>query len=103
MERVYIFFRFFFDCDIDKVKKILLRIAGEDEEVLSNPAPALSFLDFGDSSLNFQLNCYTANIANSSGISFRIREKIINEFRTEGINIPCPQRAVRSMEESAAD
>lgn len=92
-----------YDSDIDKVKKILLRIAGEDEEVLSNPAPALSFLDFGDSSLNFQLNCYTANIANSSGISFRIREKIINEFRKEGINIPFPQRVVRSLEESAAD
>lgn len=90
-----------YDSDIKKVKELLLKIAADDADVLSNPAPSLVFSEFADSSLNFQLNCYTANVFNNSGISFRLRENIINEFRKEGINIPFPQRVVRPI--SGAD
>ncbi len=88
--------------DIAKVKEILLKIAADDPDILKNPSPSLAFLEFADSSLDFQLNCYTANIFNSSGISFRLRENIINSFRKEGINIPFPQRVVRSLEDLSA-
>lgn len=86
-----------YNCNIEKLKQLLLRIANEDPDVLAFPQPTLSFLDFGDSRLNFQLNCYTANIALSAGISFRIREKIINTFREAGISIPFPQRIVHTI------
>lgn len=90
-----------YSSDISLVKETLLSIANNDEDILKMPAPSLAFKDFADSSLNFQLNCYTANVFNSSTISFRIRENIINEFRAKGINIPYPQRVVRSLEEAA--
>lgn len=72
----------------------MLEIAGEDPEVLSSPPPSLQFTDLGDNSLNFQLNCYTANVYSGAGISFRIREKIVERFRENNINIPYPQRVI---------
>lgn len=83
-----------YNSDINKVKAILLEIAGEDPEVLSSPPPSLQFTDLGDNSLNFQLNCYTANVYSGTGISFRIREKIVERFRENNINIPYPQRVI---------
>ncbi len=97
MTRVDINLSVGYNCNIEKLKQLLLRIANDDPDVLAFPAPTLSFLDFGESCLNFQLNCYTANIALSAGISFRIREKIINEFRTAGISIPFPQRIIHNI------
>lgn len=84
--------------DIPKVKEILLQIAWEDTGVLKNPAPALSFLEFADSSLDLQLNCFIANVSQSGEISFRLREKIIKAFRQEGINIPFCQQVIRPAE-----
>lgn len=90
-----------YNSDISLVKETLLSIANNDKDILKMPAPSLAFKDFAESSLNFQLNCYTPNVFNSSAISFRIRENIINEFRAKGINIPYPQRVVRSLKETA--
>lgn len=92
-----------YESDIDKVKEILLKIAADDPDVLSTPAPSVSFADFGDNSLNFQLNCYTANIFINGAISFRLRTAIITEFRKENINIPFPQRVVRPLENGTAN
>ena len=97
MTRVDINLSVDYNCNIEKLKQLLLRIALDDPDVLDFPAPTLSFLDFGESCLNFQLNCYTANIALSAGISFRIREKIINTFREAGISIPFPQRIIHTI------
>lgn len=83
-----------YNSDINKVKAILLEIAGEDPEVLNSPPPSLQFTDLGDNSLNFQLNCYTAKVYSGAGISFRIREKIVERFRENNINIPYPQRVI---------
>lgn len=83
-----------YNSDINKVKAILLEIAGEDPEVLNSPPPSLQFTDLGDNGLNFQLNCYTANVYSGAGISFRIREKIVERFRENNINIPYPQRVI---------
>lgn len=92
-----------YDCDINKVRNILLTIAQEDSGVLKIPAPTLAFIDFADSSLEFQLNCYIANVSKMAEINFRLRENIINTFRKEGIDIPYPQRVVRPILDNQAD
>lgn len=94
MSRVEIKVGVDYNSDINKVKAILLKIASEDPEVLNAPPPSLQFTDLGDNSLNFQLNCYTANVYSGTNISFRIREKIVERFRENNINIPYPQRVI---------
>ena len=92
-----------YDSDLQKVKSLLMQIAAEDPDVLKNPAPSLLFTDLGDSSLNFQLNCYTGDVFKSADISYRVREKVVERFRENNINIPFPQRVVRQINETAAD
>ncbi len=92
-----------YDSNIGQVKDILLTVAEKDSGVLKNPAPSLSFVDFGDSSLDFQLNCYIANVSKTAEISFRLRENIIAAFRDAGINIPFPQRVVHPLIDNLPD
>ena len=91
-----------YDSDLKKVRELLLQIAADDPEVLKNPAPSLLFTDLGDSSLDFQLNCFTNDVFKSGGISYRIREKIIEKFKKNNINIPFPQRVVRQISDVGA-
>lgn len=86
-----------YDSDINQVRDILLSVAQNDSGVLKTPAPVLTFTDFGDSSLDFQLNCYIANVSKTAEVTFRLRENIIKAFREAGINIPFPQRVVRPL------
>lgn len=80
--------------DIDLVKKILLEIPLENKKVLQKPQPFVSFTDFGASSLDFKLSCYTADITNRAGISTDLRERILARFREENIEIPFPQQDI---------
>lgn len=91
-----------YDSDINQVRDILLSVAQNEEGVLKTPAPSLMFTDFGDSSLDFQLNCYISNISRNAEITFRLRENIITAFREAGINIPFPQRVVRPLTDIAS-
>lgn len=83
-----------YESDIAQVRKALLEIAASNKNVLPNPAPAVSINNLGDSSLEFQLVCFTANVFNRGAISDDLREKIITRFRELNINIPFPQRTV---------
>ena len=82
--------------DVPKVKEVLLGLAREVAElypfVLTAPEPIVYFLEFADSSLNFQLivwcNDYTKIWDTKDAINTRIHQR----FAEEGIVIPFPQR-----------
>jgi len=83
--------------DVQKVKQILLRIADEHPEVLTDgsvPGPFVLFREFADSSLNFELRCHIRNIDNRLRVISDINFAIDKAFREEGIVIPFPQRDV---------
>ena len=83
--------------DIQQVKLILLRIADEHPDVLTDgsaPAPFVLFREFADSSLNFELRCHIRNIDNRLRVISDINFAIDKAFREEGIAIPFPQRDV---------
>jgi len=81
--------------DMPKVKRILLEIACEAMEkttwVLSDPAPSVYFLEFGESSLNGQLLLWTNNYDNSWDVQDYMNSRILERFRDEGIEIPFRQ------------
>lgn len=80
--------------DIDKVEELLIKIAEENEYVAKDPKPRVSFRSFGDSSLNFELLCWTDNPAFKGRVIHTINRAIYKRFREEGITIPFPQREV---------
>ena len=96
-----------YECDIDKVEKILIKEALAAAEtvdgLLSDPAPFVRFIPgFGESSLDFTLICRVATFTDQYLAQHEIRKRILARFRTEGISIPFPQRDVHVLRQSAA-
>ncbi|MCC0016691.1 MAG: mechanosensitive ion channel family protein [Rhodobiaceae bacterium] len=83
-----------YDSDPDKVRDVLLEVARDHPGILAFPEPRAYFLDFGASSLDFQLYAYLSDVDNSLSVSSDLRYAILKRFREEGIEIPFPQSDV---------
>jgi len=70
----------------------LLECAKLNDKILKSPSPYVLFSDFGDSSLNFELYCWTSDFASWTEIRSDIRLAIDKAFRDRKIEIPFPQR-----------
>ena len=80
--------------DTEKVRDILLECARAHSRVLQWPEPFVVFQNFGDSSLDFELRCYTADVIWKVIIASDLRFDIDRRFREAGVEIPFPQRVV---------
>ena len=80
--------------DVKLVEKILLEVAAEHKKVVKNPESTVMFSGFGDSSLDFELRCFTSDVMKIMVISSEMRYEIDRKFRENNIEIPFPQRVV---------
>lgn len=80
--------------DLEKVKEMLLDIANAHETVLKEPAPAVFFTGFGDSSLDLLLSCRVPDPLDVFGTKSELRDRINLRFAENNIEIPFPQRDV---------
>lgn len=78
--------------DCEAVTKLLLQIARENDRVLETPQPKVWFKEFGDSSLNFVLLCWIADVSDKNDILSELNYAIDKSFREHDIEIPFPQR-----------
>ena len=79
--------------DPEKVKQILLDVAKNDEGVLKDPKPYVLFEEFGDSSLNFNLQIWTSSYITTPAIlKSKLYFEIFKKFKENNIEIPFPQR-----------
>lgn len=79
--------------DPRRLEKLLLEVALAHPKVLREPGPAVFFLGFGDSSLNFELGVWTTEMTFQprrfrSELFFAMEQKL----REHEIEIPFPQR-----------
>ncbi|MGR6469043.1 mechanosensitive ion channel domain-containing protein [Rhizobium sp. PAMB 3182] len=81
-----------YDSDPRRVLEILKEIADGHPKLLHFPEPMVVFANFGDSSLDFELRAYLADILDGLGVRTEIRLQIYERFKAEGIEIPFPQR-----------
>jgi len=77
--------------DVQKVTQILLRIAQDNPFVMKFPAPAVFFMNFGASSLDFELRAWVADIDIRMKIKNEIHYEIDRLFRENDIEIPFSQ------------
>ena len=61
---------------------------------MPEPEPYVLFTAFGDSSLDFELRCYTSQAGRRVRIATAMRFEIVRLFRERGVEIPFPQRDV---------
>ena len=80
--------------DVLQVQKILLFCAKGHQHITANPTPFVRFLNFGNSSLDFQLFFWTDKTFIVENIKSDIRFKIYQEFKEHNIQIPFPQQDV---------
>ncbi len=80
--------------DPQQVRNILLDIAERHGRVLDSPAPDVFFVDFGDSSLDFQLAIWLDDPPSSAKVLSDLRFMIFSDFAKQGIEIPFPQRTL---------
>ncbi|MEM7082667.1 MAG: mechanosensitive ion channel domain-containing protein [Pseudomonadota bacterium] len=81
--------------DTEKVRDILERVAADHPEVLDKgptPKPRALFMNFGDSSLDFELRVWLRQIEKRFLVSSDLNFAIDKAFREAGIEIPFPQR-----------
>ena len=80
--------------DVRQVEELLLSIAKAHDEVMAVPEPFVLFINFGGSSLDFELRCYTENVTRRMRIASALRFEIDAAFREADIEIPFPQHVV---------
>lgn len=83
-----------YSSDPKLVEKLLLDIADKNEKVLKEPAPIVSFEDFGDSSLIFELLVWINEPHLKKAIKSRLNFEIFETFKENKIEIPFPQREI---------
>lgn len=92
MNRIVVNVGVAYGSDVAKVRDLLLKIAREQELIMTDPAPMAGFEGFGDSSLNFVLRCYLTSLEHRLEVIHELHSQIHNAFQAEGIEIPFPQR-----------
>ncbi len=78
--------------NIELVLKILHEAADTHPLVLATPSPSPIFVAFGNSSLDFELRCWIANIGSRLRVRSDLGQFVDRRFREEGVEIPFPQR-----------
>lgn len=90
LRRVDLTFSTAYDCDVEKVKSILLGVALENPNALKDPAPEARLNEHGASSLNFILRVWCKN-DDYWAVYFDMVEGVKKAFDENGIEIPYQQ------------
>ena len=80
--------------DTALVKEILLEVANAHPNIVRRPQPLVRFVNFGDSSLDFEILFWSRNLIAIEDVKSDLRFEIDRRFREENISIPFPQRDI---------
>ena len=103
--RISLSFGVSYDSDPRSVRDVTLGVAKAHKDVLPEPAPEVIFMEFGDSSLNFELRVWTIQqVQTPTRLKSDLYFAIFEAFRKQNIEIPFPQRDlhIRLVSEAAS-
>jgi small-conductance mechanosensitive channel len=78
--------------DVSLVMETLLASAGDNSKIAKSPSPQVLFLNFGESSLEFELRVWVLDADNRLVVSSELHQEIDRRFREAKIEISFPQR-----------
>ncbi|GJM32613.1 MAG: mechanosensitive ion channel protein MscS [Saprospiraceae bacterium] len=81
-----------YSSDVDQITDLLIQAAKAHKDILKAPEPAVNFEDFGESSLNFDLQFYSNEYWRIERVKSEVRYNINRLFRENKVEIPFPQR-----------
>jgi potassium efflux system protein len=94
MLRVVIVVGVAYEADVDKALELMREAAEENEHVLDDPAPILSFEGFGESSLTLILRAFLSSLDYRIATITELHKAINRKFKEAGIVIAFPQRVL---------
>lgn len=80
--------------DIELVEQILSQAVKNTEQVLADPEPAISFVGFGESALEFKVNVFVRELSDRTVATHKLHIQIYEALQAHHIEIPYPQRDV---------
>lgn len=80
--------------DIEGVHRVLSDVANANEKIAKEPPPTVFCVNFGDSSVDFEVRVFVKRMLDIMPLSHEIRADIARAFREHGIEIPFPQRDI---------
>lgn len=84
-----------YDSDPEAVRDMMLDTAAKHPDVLTDPKPAVWFMDYGDSSLDFELLVWTASKTHVPALlKSDLYFALFKVFKEKGIELPFPQRDI---------
>lgn len=84
-----------YNCDLKLAEELMLEAAGSVDRILSVPPPTVWLEAYGDSSVNFLIQCWIRDPENGVGnIRSAVLKKLWWLFHERGIEIPFPQRDI---------
>ncbi len=82
-----------YNCDIKLAEKLMLQAAADCDRVLKSPPPTCWLDGYGDSSVDFVIQCWiTDPEAGVGNIKSQVLKRLWDLFQEEDIEIPFPQR-----------
>ncbi len=78
--------------DLARVPETLLSAAREVPHIADDPAPSVAFVRFGESSVDFELRCFVADIFQRGEATLALALAVDRALHEAGIEIPFPQR-----------
>lgn len=85
-----------YDSDVQLVRRLLLEAAKEHPKCIKKPEPNCFLREFGDSSLNFLLVFWIADVNDGRfGPQSEVMMNALAKFKANDIDIPYPQRVTR--------
>jgi potassium efflux system protein len=92
--RVNIIIGVAYGTNLSEAMRIAMQVARRNVDVLEDPAPFITFDDFGDNALKLVLRCYLAGVDRRLTISSELRCSLNDRFNEAGIVVAFPQRDV---------
>jgi potassium efflux system protein len=94
-----------YEADLKKVLEILRNIPLEHENIVDDPAPNAFLISFGDSSVNFTLFAWVADLSEKFETTHELYFMIWDAFKAANIEIPYPQQDlhIRTSSEQLSD
>jgi small conductance mechanosensitive channel len=86
--------------DIQKAYDVITGLLGQDNRILSEPAPQVAVSELADSSVNFVIRPWVKK-EDYWPVKFDVTRKIKEAFDDNGIEIPFPQQVVHMISEGA--
>jgi potassium-dependent mechanosensitive channel len=86
--RLLLTFRVAYGSDVAEVQRLVLGAVRSTPDVMSEPAPSVFFVDFGELALNFEVRAFVRSLDDTLRVRHAINSSIDQVLRANGIRFP---------------